>query len=287
MKISIVLLKRSRRKLLLLILSILGREVARKSMLSLLLYVRIYLNAFLRCVVYSFVGLSLPQRRLVMVLYRIVWSLLIEIVALVVSRRTGIKVWVLYEYFLAVDDFSVIRLRIIIDGIQTVVIQAVLMGVTLVSARYNVQVTGCLENAWETGLLKGFEVGILGATGRLLVWGLIDECVSVFVDDRVHAIMLIGVVLLKSDLSLMRVHQLFPLVIHIVFIVFELVQEFLDPRFGLTYFCRLICGELRRIMNWDFTFFVYLVWAENHSRRIKPRVFDKLGGKAFIPMFGR
>ena len=72
MKISIILLKRGRRKLLLLILSILGREVARKSMLSLLLYVRVYLDAFLRCVVYSFVGLSLPQRRLVMVLYRIV-----------------------------------------------------------------------------------------------------------------------------------------------------------------------------------------------------------------------
>ena len=71
--------------------------------------------------------------------------------------------------------------------------------------------------------------------------------------------MLIRVVLLKSDLSLMRVHQLFPLVIHIGFVVFELVQKFLDPRFGLTYFCRLICGELRRIMNRDFTLFVYLV----------------------------
>ena len=62
-----------------------------------------------------------------------------------------------------------IRLRIIIDSIQTVDIQAVLMGVALVSARYNVQVTGCLENAGETWLLKGFEVGILGATGRLFV----------------------------------------------------------------------------------------------------------------------
>ena len=62
-----------------------------------------------------------------------------------------------------------IRLRIIIDDIQTVVIQAVLMGIALVSARYDVQVTGCLENAGETGLLKGFEVGKLGATGRLFV----------------------------------------------------------------------------------------------------------------------
>ena len=71
--------------------------------------------------------------------------------------------------------------------------------------------------------------------------------------------MLIRVVLLESHLSLVRVHQLFPLAVQIVFVVFELVQEFLDPRFGLRYFCRLICGKLRRIMNRDFTFFVDLV----------------------------
>ena len=135
MKIVIKLLKCSCRKLLFLMLSVFGWKVSRKSMFSLLLKVRIqiYLNdAFLRCVVYSFVSLNLSQFLRVILSYRIMWFLIIKIVSMV-SWRTGIKVWVLYEDFLAINDFSVIRLWIIIGNIQTIVIQAVLY-LTLVSA---------------------------------------------------------------------------------------------------------------------------------------------------------
>lgn len=130
------------------------------------------------------------------------WLLIIKIVPLV-SWRTRIKVWVLYEYFLAVDNFSVIRLWIIMGNIQTVVIQAVLY-LTLVSARYGIQITGCLKDAWETRLIKCVEIS---ATGRFFMWGLIVDLAFVIVHNRVHAIIiLVHIVLLKSHLPFMRIN---------------------------------------------------------------------------------